>query len=257
MPKLKGEEAGSFSKPERRKLQGLYKYGNAAYWFVRNSLRASFLSVSKNSQFLFSKPSYRKYNLIRRELKRINAFAKIKKEIWFVNLAYVELNKDYNCVNSLLTHQELFDRTIDAKGMKTKGSKDAVGAFSIMNNKELTPTNLSRQRNGILGKIPKTKTERMQTYFTMSETKAAFAEPTIRSLKSILYRSMKDYGCKCIHKSAQFVTSLTCTGNCSIDLIPKNVKKADILSILFSKQLRKFRKRNFKNGDSVHISKYD
>ena len=39
----------------------------------------------------------------------------------------------------------------------------------------------------------------------MSETKAAFAERTIRSLKNILYRYMEDKGCKYIHKLTQFV----------------------------------------------------
>ena len=42
----------------------------------------------------------------------------------------------------------------------------------------------------------------------MSETKAAFAEPTIRSLKNILYGYMEDYGYKYIHKLPQFITTL-------------------------------------------------
>ena len=36
--------------------------------------------------------------------------------------------------------------------------------------------------------------EGIQFYSTMSETKAAFAERTIRSLRKILYRYMEDYG---------------------------------------------------------------
>ena len=36
--------------------------------------------------------------------------------------------------------------------------------------------------------------EGIETNSTMSETKAAFAERTIRSLKNILYRYMEDYG---------------------------------------------------------------
>ena len=42
----------------------------------------------------------------------------------------------------------------------------------------------------------------------MSETNAAFAERTIRSLKNILYRYMEDNGNKYIHKLTQFVTTL-------------------------------------------------
>ena len=40
------------------------------------------------------------------------------------------------------------------------------------------------------------KAEGIQIYSTKSETKAAFAERTIRSLKKILYRYMEDNGYK-------------------------------------------------------------
>ena len=91
----------------------------------------------------------------------------------------------------------------------------------------------------------------------MSETKAAFAERTIRSLKNTLYRYIEDNGYKHIHKLTQFVTTKKSRRNCSIDLIPENVKKSDLLSILYSKLLREFRKPKFKIGDGVRISKYD
>ena len=101
------------------------------------------------------------------------------------------------------------------------------------------------------------KAEGIQIYSTMSETKAAFYECTIRSLKKILYRYMEDIGFKNIHKMTQFVTTLISRRNCSIDLIPKNVKNFDFLSILYSKPLRKFREPKNKIGDRVRISKYD
>ena len=41
----------------------------------------------------------------------------------------------------------------------------------------------------------------------MSETKAAFAEHTIRSLKNIIYRYMEENEYKYIHKQTQFVTT--------------------------------------------------
>ena len=101
------------------------------------------------------------------------------------------------------------------------------------------------------------KAEGIQTYSTMSKTKAAFAERTIRSLKKILYRYMENKVYKYIHKLPQFVTKLNSRGNCSIDLIPKkNVRNSDFLSILYSKPLREFKKPKFEIGDRVHISKY-
>ena len=91
----------------------------------------------------------------------------------------------------------------------------------------------------------------------MSETKASFGERTKRSLKNILYRYMEDNGNKYIHKLTQFVTTRNSRRNCSIDLIPKNIKNSDILSILYSKPLREIRKPQFKVGDRVRISKHD
>ena len=133
MPKLKREEAGSLSKSERQKLQRLYTQGGAAYGSVRNLVKASNLSVSKVRQFLHSKPSYTKFTLATRKFKRMKAFARFKNEIWCMDLAYFDkLGEDNDGVKYLLVRHDLFDRTVDAKGMKTKDSKETVRAFLTM-----------------------------------------------------------------------------------------------------------------------------
>ena len=68
---------------------------------------------------------------------------------------------------------------------------------------------------------------------------------------------MEDNGHKYIHKKTQFVTTLIFRRFCLTDLIPKNVKNSDFLSILYSKPLREFRKPKFEIGDRVRISKFD
>ena len=75
--------------------------------------------------------------------------------------------------------------------------------------------------------------------------------------KKIFYRYREHNGYKYIDKLTQFVTTLNSQKNCSIVLIPKNVKNSDFLSILYSKPLREFRKPKFKVGDRVCISKCD
>ena len=86
----------------------------------------------------------------------MKAFARFKNEIWCMDLAYIEkLAKDNNGVNYLLDRQDMFDRTVDAKGMKTT---EFAGEFKKL-----------------------CKAEGIQIYSTMGETKAAFAERTIRS----------------------------------------------------------------------------
>ena len=63
-----------------------------------------------------------------------------------------------------------------------------------------------------------------------TETKAAFGEGTIRSLKNIFYFYMEVYGYKYLHKTSQFVATLISRKNYSMDLIPKNVKNSDFFS---------------------------
>ena len=99
--------------------------------------------------------------------------------------------------------------------------------------------------------------EGMQVYSIMSETKAAFAERKIRSLKNILYRYMEDSGYEYLHKLPQFITTLNSRRNSSIDMRTNTVKNCDFMSILYSKPLREFKKPIFKIVDRVRISKYD
>ena len=140
MPKLEREEAGYLSKSERQKLQRLYTQGGAAYGSVRNLVKAGNLSVSKVRQFVHSKPSYTKFTLATRKLKRMKAFARFKNEIWCMDLAYIDkLAKDFNGVKYILVRQDLFDRTVDAKGMKTKDSNETVPAFLTMITKKNRP----------------------------------------------------------------------------------------------------------------------
>ena len=140
MPKLKREEAGSFSKSERQKLQRPYTQGGAANGSVGNLFKAINLSVSKVKEFMHSKPSYTKFTFDTRKFKRMKAFARFKNEIWCMDLAYVDkLAKENNGVTYLLVRQDRFDRTVDARGMKIKDSKETVRAFFTMITKENRP----------------------------------------------------------------------------------------------------------------------
>ena len=143
--------------------------------------------------------------------------------------------------------------------MKTKNSKETVRAFLSMITKRNRPKKIWVDKGIKFSEEFKKlcKAEEIQINSTMSETKAAFADRTIRSLKNILYRYMEDNGYKYFHKLTHFVTTLNSRRNCSTDLIPKNVKNSDFLSILYSKPLREFRKPKFEIGDRVRVSKYD
>ena len=57
-----------------------------------------------------------------------------------MDLAYVDkLAKENNGEKYLLVHQDLFDRTVNAKGMKTKDSRETLKAFSSLITKRNRP----------------------------------------------------------------------------------------------------------------------
>ena len=185
----------------------MYTQCASAYGSVRNLAKASILPALKVRQFLHSKEPYTKITLAARKLKRMRAFARFRNEIWCMDLAYVDkLAKENNGVKYLLVRQDLFDGTVNAKGMKTKDSQETVKAFSSMITKRNRPKKIWVDKvTEFAGAFKKfCAAEGIQVYSTMSDTKAAFAERTIRSLKNILYRYMEDFGYKYIHKLPQF-----------------------------------------------------
>ena len=127
----------------------------------------------------------------------MRAFARFKNEIWCMDLAFVDkLAKDNNGIKYLLVCQDMFDRTVDAKGMKTKDSKETVKIFSKMITEKNRPKKVwVDQSTEFAGDFKKSCVAKgMHVYTTLSETKATFAERTIRSLKNILYRYMEEDG---------------------------------------------------------------
>ena len=68
---------------------------------------------------------------------------------------------------------------------------------------------------------------------------------------------MEDFGYKYIHILPQFITTLNCRRNSSVDIRPNTVKNCDFMSTLYSKALREYKKSTFKTRDRVRISKYE
>ena len=90
----------------------------------------------------------------------------------------------------------MFDRTVYAKGMKTQKSQETVKALiaTVKDSSMITKRNRPKKiwvdkGTEFAGAFKKfCDAEGIQVYSTMSETKAGFAERTIRSLKNIVYR---------------------------------------------------------------------
>ena len=96
-----------------------------------------------------------------------------------------ELANDNIGVKYLLVRQDMLDRTVDAKGMEKKDSKETAKDFCKMITKNNRPKKIwVDQGIEFAGDFKKfCVAEGIHVYSTMSETKATFAERTIRSLK--------------------------------------------------------------------------
>ena len=113
--------------------------------------------------------------------------------------AYVEkLATDNNGVEYLLVGHDLFDRTVDAKRLRTKDSKETVCAFLTMITKKNRPQkNCVDKATEFAGRFEKLcKARGIRMHSTMSKTWAAFAEGTVRSLKNKFDCYMEEYGYK-------------------------------------------------------------
>ena len=89
MPKPKKEETGLFQKLKVRSSKGLTHSVVMLMGFSKFMMKASCLPISKVRQFLRSKPSYTKFTLVTREIRRTKAFASFKKENQCLDLAYI------------------------------------------------------------------------------------------------------------------------------------------------------------------------
>ena len=99
----------------------------------------------------------------------MKAFARFQIEIWCMDSAYVDkLAKDNNGVKYLLVRQDLFDRNVDAKGMKTKDSQETVRAFLTIVTKRYRPKTIWVDKRTVFsGEFKKLcKAEGIQIYST-------------------------------------------------------------------------------------------
>ena len=260
MPRKKIEETGFLSKSEKTKLQRLYSSGKAAYGSLKNLQKTSNLSKTKVEKFLQSKESFTKFRQANRKFDRLSAFAKHINEIWCMDLAFVDkLATLNNGVKYLLVSIDVFSRLVRVQPMKSKDAKETVRAFEKMITAKSKPKKIWVDKGTeFAGAFKKFCQDRKITiYSTMSETKAAYAERAIRSLKNIIYRFMEENGYKYIHKLNNFVSTMNTRTNRSIKMVPAQVKNSDYLKIFYRKPMKQYNNPKFKIGDNVRISKND
>ena len=161
----------------------------AAHGLLRILVKAAKQSPAKAREFLHSKFSYTRFTQATCKFNKKRPCARFKNEIWCMILAYVDkLAKDNIGVKHLLDRQDLLDRTVDAKRVKTKDTKETKKTFSKVITKSNRPKAISMDRGTEFPGDFKIywNAEKIKLYSTMSETKVAFPERLMRSLKIIL-----------------------------------------------------------------------
>jgi hypothetical protein len=248
------------SKKDYRLLEKLYDKGPGAYGSIENLAKQSKLPKELVSHFLHSKESYNRYHNATRKFKRLSAYASYINDIWCMDLAHVEkLSGDNNGVNYLLVCVDIFSRFVRVHPMKNKFSTTTTESFKKF---KKIPNKLWVDRGKEFeGEFKKhCKQNGITIYHTNSETKAAFAERAIRSLKRIIYRFMEEKQTyKYINRLPNFVSTMNNRVNRSTGIAPSKVKNTDALIIhhFSTGSKKKFKKKRpkFQLGDSVCISK--
>ena len=95
----------------------------------------------------------------------------------------------------------------------------------------------------------------IEVHSTMIETKAAFAESAIQSLKHTNYRNIEDHGENFIHKLPQFTSTMNYHVLGSIGKSPKDVKKTGFKRITnHNLQMQFLKFRQYLQNSLLHTS---
>lgn len=259
MPSRRLPEVGALSHSDRRLLQGLYTSGPTAYGSIVSLVKSSGLSRGKVLEFLHGRKSYTKYHLATRKFPRLKAIAKYINEIWCMDLAYVDkLASENRNVKYLLVSVDVLSRFVRVQPLKDKYANTTKQAFIKMMSIDKPKKVWVDQGTEFEGAFKKyCQDVDVHIYHTFSETKAAYAERAIRSLKNIIYRFLEEADSfKYIHKLESFVKTMNSRVNRSIKMAPKDVTNKDAIAIINS-NLRKVSKPRFNVGDYVRIAKKD
>ena len=173
-----------------------------------------------------------------------------------------KLAKYNNGVKYLLIAVDVLSRFLRVVPMRSKSAPDAAKAFKKMIEKVQPQKVWSDKGTEFKGAFKNLCDQRgIATYTTASETKSAFAERNIRSLKNIMYKHMENkWTYHYISKLSQFVSTINSRVNRVTKLAPNKVTKKHEphLRSLAAEQSSKFvKKPKFSLRDKVRIAKQD
>ena len=251
---------GQITSSHVKQLNKLYTKGSAAFGSIAYLKKASGLPRSKVVQYLQSKAPYTKYKQFRKTFPRLKAVAYRINEIWSVDVAYMDkIAHHNNGVKYLLVAVDVLSRYLRVQPMKALYAKDAVEAFKKMI-KQKKPEKVWTDKGSEFKGEFKTFCEKKEIhlYTTENETKSAFAERNIRSLKNIIHKYLEEnWTWTYIKELPQFVNTINSRVNRVTQLAPnKTFKKHEPFLISLAISTKKF-KPKYEEGDLVRIAKPD
>ena len=255
-------KTGQISDNELRKLKNLYsKNGTAVYGSAKNLQKASGLPKDKVVQFLQKTAAHTKYGPFRKKFRRLKVIAYDINEIWSADLAYVDkLAKYNNGVKYLLVSVDVLSRYLRVEPLKSKDAAETKRAFKRMI-KNKRPKKLWTDKGTEFKGVFKSfcDDQGIEVYHTESETKSAFAERNIRSLKNMIYKHLEyNWSWKYIDRLDDFVKTINSRVNRVTKLAPNKVQKKDVknlVSLIAKQAASQLRKPKYKKGDFVRIAK--
>ena len=185
---------GQITSSHVKQLNKLYTKGSAAFGSIANLKKASGLPRSKVVQYLQSKAPYTKYRQFRKTFPRLKAVAYRINEIWSVDVAYMDkIAQHNNGVKYLLVAVDVLSRYLRVQPMKALYAKDVVEAFKKMIEQKKPERVWTDKGSEFKGEFKKfCEKKEIHLYTTENETKSAFAERNIRSLKNIIHKYLEE-----------------------------------------------------------------
>ena len=243
----------------------LKKYSNCTYKQVDNYLRKS--------------ETYSKFKQTKKKFVRLKVQTYRLNEIWSVDLADMQqLARQNSGVKFLFVAVDTLSRFLWVRTLIRKTAEACKNALReiITDIRNATPNMqpiFCRKTKGIAGMPPKPEKiwvdkgrefagefssfceqEAIELYSTNSETKSAFAERNIRSLKAIIFKYLHE-NCtdKYIDSLQHFVYIINSRVNRVTKLAPNQVKKTDEASLITLQNCNTLQKPKFKVGQHVRI----
>lgn len=239
-------------------LRTLYIKGPAAYGSLNRLTKHSGISKRKVQRFLQSEDAYTRLRGVRFKFPRLKVIAFHINEIWSMDLADVsKLSKSNKNTRYLLVAVDVLSRFKRVQPMINKTAEVAADAFKKMlknNQPQKVWVDKGTEFKGAFKKLCDNKG--IEIYSTHSETKSAFAERAIRSLKNIMSRDLVKNNTETYYNHlSDYVDTMNNRVNRIIGKAPAHVTNKDVSHLVsLSTNVRLVRKPKLQIGDAVRIA---